>query len=92
MPVNSRGATPITVSSFARALEAVRDEAKADRIVLVGHSLGAPVIRQYARLYPKDVAAPVAVDSPLDMRFLDAQPGLMPPLMTGHRVSRREKA
>src|SRR5207244_1234309 len=33
---------------FARAVEAVREEAKADKIVLVGHSMGAPVIRQYA--------------------------------------------
>jgi len=30
---------------FARAVEAVRAEAKADKIVLVGHSMGAPVIR-----------------------------------------------
>ena len=42
---------------FARAVEAVRAEARADRIVLVGHSMGAPVIRQYARLYPQHVAA-----------------------------------
>ena len=37
---------------FARAVEAVRAEAGTDKIVLVGHSMGAPVIRQYARLYP----------------------------------------
>jgi pimeloyl-ACP methyl ester carboxylesterase len=42
---------------FARAVEAVREEAKANTIVLVGHSMGAPVIRQYARLYPQHVAA-----------------------------------
>jgi pimeloyl-ACP methyl ester carboxylesterase len=53
---------------FARAVEAVRQEAKADKIVLIGHSMGAPVIRQYARLYPQHVAALVAVDGPLDMR------------------------
>jgi sigma-B regulation protein RsbQ len=46
---------------FARAVEAVRDEVKAERIVLVGHSMGAPVIRQYARLYSQRVAALVAV-------------------------------
>ena len=53
---------------FARAVEAVRKEAKADKIVLIGHSMGAPVIRQYARLFPQHVAALVAVDGPLDMR------------------------
>jgi pimeloyl-ACP methyl ester carboxylesterase len=52
---------------FARAVEAVRAEAGTDKIVLVGHSMGAPVIRQYARLYPQHVAALVAVDGPLDM-------------------------
>src|SRR6266550_2172517 len=41
---------------FARAVEAVRAEAQAEKIVLVGHSMGAPVIRQYALLYPKHVA------------------------------------
>jgi pimeloyl-ACP methyl ester carboxylesterase len=47
---------------FARAVEAVRAEAKADRLVLVGHSMGAPVIRQYARLYPQHVSALIIVD------------------------------
>ena len=47
---------------FAHAVEAVRREAKADKIVLVGHSMGTPVIRQYARLYPQHVAALVLVD------------------------------
>ena len=47
---------------FARAVEAVRSEAKADKVVLVGHSMGTPVIRQYARLYPQHVAGLVFVD------------------------------
>ena len=52
----------LSMSLFARALEAVRAEAKADHVVLVGHSMGTPVIVQYARLYPQHVAAMVFVD------------------------------
>src|SRR5688572_3179566 len=60
---------------FARAVEAVRAEAGTDKVVLVGHSMGAPVNRQYARLYPGRVAGLVAVDGPLDMRsFGDIKP------------------
>jgi pimeloyl-ACP methyl ester carboxylesterase len=58
----------LSMDLFARAVEAVRVESKADRIVLVGHSMGGPVIRQYAHLYPAHVAGLVAVDGPLDMR------------------------
>lgn len=47
---------------FARAVEAVRAEARVDKVVLVGHSMGTPVIRQYARLYPQHVQALVIVD------------------------------
>jgi non-heme chloroperoxidase len=47
---------------FARAIEAARSEAKVKRAILVGHSMGTPVIRQYARLYPKRTIALVFVD------------------------------
>jgi pimeloyl-ACP methyl ester carboxylesterase len=66
---------------FARAVEAVRAEAGTDKIVLVGHSMGAPVIRQYARLFPQHVAALVAVDGPLDMRQFPAE--FKPPPLAG---------
>jgi len=76
-----------SLTLFARAVEAVRAENRADRIVLVGHSMGAPVIREYARLYPQHVVALVAVDGPLDMRgFGEARDGrgaFAPPPMTG---------
>ena len=52
----------LSMDLFARAVEAVRAEAKADRVVLVGHSMGTPVVVQYARLYPQHVAALVFVD------------------------------
>src|SRR5436189_5513087 len=43
-----------SMNLFARAVESVRAEAKAGKVVLVGHSMGAPVIREYARLYPQN--------------------------------------
>jgi len=51
-----------SMAVFARAVEAVRAEAKVDKVVLVGHSMGTPVIREYARLYPKHVVGLVPVD------------------------------
>jgi pimeloyl-ACP methyl ester carboxylesterase len=51
-----------SMTVFARAVEAVRAEAKVDKVVLVGHSMGTPVIREYARLYPKHVVGLVPVD------------------------------
>jgi len=47
---------------FARAIESVRKQIKVDRIVLVGHSMGTPVITEYARLYPEHTSALVIVD------------------------------
>jgi sigma-B regulation protein RsbQ len=58
---------PLTMELFAKSIEAVRVEAKAGKIVLVGHSMGTPVIREYARLYPSNVAALVPVDGVLHL-------------------------
>ena len=53
---------------FAGAVEAVRAEVGVQEVVLVGHSMGVVVIKQYALNYPDRVAGLVAVDGPLDMR------------------------
>jgi pimeloyl-ACP methyl ester carboxylesterase len=57
-----------TLDLFAQAIEAVRSEAKVERVALAGHSMGTPVIVHYARLYPQHVAALIFVDG-----------GVMPP-------------
>ena len=86
LPGHGRSESPqdgkLSMDVFARAVEAVRSEANAERIVLVGHSMGAPVIRQYAHLYPQRVAGLVAVDGPLDVRVFGGElpPGFPPPL------------
>ncbi len=67
-----------SIDLFAKAVEAVRQEVGADKVVLVCHSMGAAVIREYALDYPEHVAGLVAVDGPLDMRPLANFPGFGP--------------
>src|SRR5688572_31415579 len=85
LPGHGKSGSPkdgkFSMDLFARAVEAVRAEAGTDKVVLVGHSMGAPVIRQYARLFPQHVAALVAVDGPLDMRQFPAE--FKPPPLNG---------
>jgi len=50
---------------FARAVEAVLADAKVKRAVLVGHSMGTPVARQFYRKYPEQTLAIVIVDGAL---------------------------
>jgi pimeloyl-ACP methyl ester carboxylesterase len=50
---------------FARAVEAVMRDAKVKRAVLVGHSMGTPVARQFYRKYPKKTLAIVVADGAL---------------------------
>jgi pimeloyl-ACP methyl ester carboxylesterase len=50
---------------FARAVEAVMSHAKVKRAVLVGHSMGTPVARQFYRKYPNKTLGIVVVDGSL---------------------------
>ena len=50
---------------FAKSVEAVLKKAGVEKAILVGHSMGTPVIRQFYRLYPSQVAALVIVDGGL---------------------------
>src|SRR5215813_13887505 len=50
---------------FARAIDAVLIDAGVERATLVGHRMGAPVIRQFYRKYPNKTRALVIVDGSL---------------------------
>lgn len=54
-----------TMDHFAAAIDAVMKDAKVERAVLLGHSMGTPVIRQFYRKYPKKTLALVIVDGAL---------------------------
>jgi len=57
--------TTYSMDLFARAIDAVLQDAKVERATLVGHSMGAPVIRQFYRNYPNKTRALVIVDGSL---------------------------
>jgi pimeloyl-ACP methyl ester carboxylesterase len=67
----------------ANAVEAVRADAKIDKAVLVGHSMGTPVIREYVRLYPQHVAGLVPVDGLLIVGGAGRRGAPDPAAMTG---------
>jgi len=60
---------PYTMEFFARSVEAALRDAKVKRAVLVGHSMGTPVIRQFYRLFPEKTAGLVIVDGALRLAF-----------------------
>ena len=64
---------------FARAVEAVRKDSKADRVVVVGHSMGTPVVIQYARLFPQHTAGLVFVDGVVNIPATPGSGGFKPP-------------
>ncbi len=70
-----------TMDLFARAVDAVLRDAGVDRAVLVGHSMGTPVSREFYRKYPQKTLALVIVDGPLrpfgDRKMMD---GFIAPL------------
>ena len=65
--------TGYDMDSFARAILGVLDHAGVERAVLVGHSNGTPVVRQFYRRYPERTAGLVAVDGALRSFFPSPQ-------------------
>ena len=65
-----------SIELFARAVDAVLEDAGVEKAVLAGHSMGTPVVRQFYRLYPNKTQALVAVDGmlrPPNMKPADFQ-------------------
>ncbi|MGI9069640.1 MAG: alpha/beta fold hydrolase [Pyrinomonadaceae bacterium] len=59
---------------FARAVDAVMRDAHVERAVLMGHSMGTPVARQFYRKYPQKTLGIVIVDGALrtfDKKMMD---------------------
>lgn len=61
--------TKYSMDLFVRSITAVMDKAGAERAVLVGHSNGTPMIRQFYRAHPDRVAGLVVVDGALKPFF-----------------------
>lgn len=65
------GQTPVpedgefSIDLFAHAVESVRRESGAEKIILAGHSMGGPIIMKYARLHPGHTEALILVDGVL---------------------------
>src|SRR5215213_8946671 len=54
-----------TVSLFANAIDAVLRDAKVEKAVVAGHSMGTPVARQFYRKYPQKTLGIIIVDGGL---------------------------
>jgi pimeloyl-ACP methyl ester carboxylesterase len=63
---------PYSMAFFARAVNAVMESAGVEHAVLVGHSMGVPVIREFSRLFPAKTDALVVVDGWLVAPGLDS--------------------
>ena len=80
--------TAYTMEYFARSIEAALSDAKVKHAVLVGHSMGTPVIRQFYRLFPDQTSGLVIVDGALRMAFPKEQMDqFMAPLKSNYQAA-----
>lgn len=56
---------PYTMDLFANAVDAVLRDAKVEKAVVAGHSMGTPVARQFYRKYPQKTLGIIIVDGGL---------------------------
>ena len=68
---SDRPAVDYTMERFAEAVDAVLRDAGVERALLVGHSMGTPVARQFWRKYPAKTLGIAAVDGALQSFFKD---------------------
>lgn len=54
-----------TMDVFAKGIDAVLQDANVEHAILVGHSMGTPVVRQFYRLFPDKTKALIFVDGGL---------------------------
>ncbi len=77
------GGAEHTMDFYADGVIAAMDDAGIDRAVLLGHSMGTPVVRQVERNHPERIAGLVAVDGSLKpMAPLEASREFAKPLFT----------
>ncbi|CAN5577577.1 alpha/beta fold hydrolase [soil metagenome] len=68
LPGHGRSEKPhvdYTITLFAQAIEAAMRDAAIEKAVLIGHSMGAPVVREFYRLFPERTTALVIVEGAL---------------------------
>lgn len=72
LPGHGQSDTPertYSMELMARAVEAVLRDAKIEKAVLAGHSMGTPVVWQFSRLYPEKTQALIAIDGAFRSNF-----------------------
>ena len=85
LPAHGKSGIPdetLTMDLFARSIAAVLDHAGVERAVLVGHSNGTPVVRQFWRLFPDRTLAIVAADGAFKKMFDDSLVETMAPRLS----------
>lgn len=82
---------PYTMDLFARAVDAVLRDAGVSKAVLVGHSMGTPVARQFYRLHPEKVLGIVDVDGMLHVALKPGQAEELAALYTGADWKEKQK-